>query len=120
MLKLSTTTSVHRFILGKQIQSKMVRWLVSGVRIIIKELVSHHVPTNYLESVNSNKTSDTNRTGILNIIEGLTRRAKINKNKKLDFDDNDIDDNDYTNTTGMTRSHFDNLRSHIKPGTISN
>ena len=65
-----------------------------------------------------NKTYDTNRTGILKIIEGLANSAKINKNRRLDFDDNDLDDDDYCNLTGLTKQNFDDLCSHVKPGSI--
>ena len=70
------------------------------------------------DSANINKTFDTNRTGILKIIEGLANSAKINKNRRLDFDDNALDDCDYCDLTGLRKPNFYDLCAHVKQGSI--
>ena len=72
-----------------------------------------------LDSANLKHTYDTNRTGVLKLIEGLANSAKINKHRRLDFDDNNnLDNNDYCNLTGLTMSQFDDLCANIKIGSI--
>jgi hypothetical protein len=48
------------------------------------------------------------------LIENIRKAAKDNRNKRVDFDDNGMNDNDYESLTGLNRAQFDDLLTYIK------
>ena len=62
--------------------------------------------------------SDFNRTGILDLIHRLQNTARSNNERRINFDGNDLNDDDYLNLVGLNKSQFDDLCSHVKAGTI--
>jgi hypothetical protein len=52
---------------------------------------------------------------VLRLLDDIRRIAKYRNETRLDFDnDSSMTDNDYQNLTGLTRSEFDDLMTHVK------
>ena len=48
------------------------------------------------------------------LLENIRKVAKDNRNKRVDFDDNGMNDSDYESLTGLNKAQFDDLLTYVK------